>query len=44
MIFSFKCWVVVVLKFGSEVVIEEFLDNFYINVGKVIVKSWIKFE
>lgn len=32
------------LKAGVETGIEEFLDNSYINVGKAIVKAWIKPE
>jgi len=39
---SFKRRVVSALQAGSEAAIEEFLDNPYINVGKAIVKSWIK--
>ncbi len=32
------------LKAGVETGIEEFLDNPYVNVGKAIVKAWIKSE
>ena len=41
---SFKRRVVGALQAGSEAAIEEFLDNSYINVGKAIVKGWIKPE
>jgi hypothetical protein len=41
---SFKRRVVGALQAGSEVAIEEFLDNPYVNVGKAIVKGWIKPE
>lgn len=41
---SLKRRAVAALKSGSEAAIEEFLDNPYINVGKAIVKSWIKPE
>ncbi len=41
---SFKRRVVGALQAGSEVAIEEFLDNPYINVGKAIVKGWTKPE
>jgi hypothetical protein len=34
--------VVAALQAGSEAAIEEFLDNPYVNVGKAVVKSWIK--
>ncbi len=32
------------LKAGGEVAIEEFLDNPYVNVGKAVVKGWMKPE
>ena len=32
------------LKAGSETAIEEFFDNPYVNVGKAVVKGWIKPE
>jgi len=41
---SFKRRVVSALQAGGEVAIEEFLDNPYVNVGKAIVKGWIKPE
>ncbi len=41
---SFKRRVVGALKAGSETAIEEFLDNPYVNVGKAVVKAWIKPE
>ena len=41
---TFKRRAVAALKSGTEVAIEEFLDNSYINVGKAIIKSWIKPE
>ena len=41
---SFKRRVVSALQAGSEATIEEFLDNPYFNVGKAIVKGWIKPE
>ena len=41
---SFKRRVVGALQAGSEAVIEEFLDNPYINISKAIVKGWIKPE
>lgn len=41
---SFKRRVVGALQAGGEVAIEEFLDNPYINVGKAIVKGWLKPE
>jgi hypothetical protein len=41
---SFKRRVVGALQAGSEAAIEEFLDNPYVNVGKAIVKGWIKPE
>lgn len=34
--------VVAALQAGSEAAIEEFLDNPYVNVGKAVVKGWIK--
>ena len=41
---SFKRRVVGALQAGGEAAIEEFLDNRYVNVGKAIVKGWIKPE
>jgi hypothetical protein len=41
---SFKRRVVGALQAGSEAAIEEFLDNPYVNVGKAIVKGWMKPE
>jgi hypothetical protein len=41
---SFKRRVVGALQSGGEAAIEEFLDNPYVNVGKAIVKGWIKPE
>lgn len=41
---NFKSRVVGALQAGSEVAIEEFLDNPYVNVGKAIVKGWLKPE
>lgn len=41
---SFKRRVVGALQAGGEAAIEEFLDNPYVNVGKAIVKGWIKPE
>ncbi|WP_333462398.1 hypothetical protein [Microcoleus sp. herbarium7] len=41
---SFKRRAVGALQAGSEAAIEEFLDNPYVNVGKAIVKGWIKPE
>jgi hypothetical protein len=41
---SFKRRVASALQAGGETAIEEFLDNPYINVGKAIVKGWIKPE
>lgn len=32
------------LQAGSEAAIEEFLDNPYVNLGKAIVKGWLKPE
>jgi len=39
---GFKRRVVGALQAGGEVAIEEFLDNPYINIGKAIVKSWLR--
>jgi uncharacterized membrane protein YgaE (UPF0421/DUF939 family) len=39
---SFKRRAVRALQAGGEAAIEEFLDNRYVNVGKAIVKGWIK--
>jgi uncharacterized protein YjbI with pentapeptide repeats len=41
---GFKRRVVSALQAGGEAAIEEFLDNSYINIGKAIVKGWIKSE
>lgn len=41
---SFKRRVVGALQASGEAAIEEFLDNPYVNVGKAIVKGWIKPE
>ncbi|MEZ2230693.1 hypothetical protein [Microcoleus sp.] len=41
---SFKRRVVGALQAGGEAAIEEFLDNPYVNVGKAIVKGWMKPE
>jgi hypothetical protein len=41
---SFQRRVVGALQAGGEAAIEEFLDNSYVNVGKAIVKGWIKPE
>ena len=41
---SFKRRVVGALQAGGEAAIEEFLDNPYVNVGKAVVKGWIKPE
>jgi ABC-type Na+ efflux pump permease subunit len=41
---SFKRRAVGALQAGGEAAIEEFLDNPYVNVGKAIVKGWIKPE
>ena len=41
---SFKDRAVSALQAGGEAAIEEFLDNPYINVGKAVVKGWIKPE
>ena len=32
------------LKAGGETAIEEFLDNPYVNVGKAVIKGWLKPE
>jgi hypothetical protein len=41
---SFKRRVAGALQAGGEAAIEEFLDNPYVNVGKAVVKGWIKPE
>lgn len=41
---SFKRRVAGALQAGGEAAIEEFLDNPYVNVGKAIVKGWLKPE
>ena len=41
---GFKRRVVGALQAGGEAAIEEFLKNPYVNVGKAIVKGWIKAE
>jgi 3-oxoacyl-ACP reductase-like protein len=41
---SFKRRVVGALQARGEAAIEEFLDTRYVNVGKAIVKGWIKPE
>jgi hypothetical protein len=41
---SFKRRAVGALQAGGEAAIEEFLANPYINVGKAIIKGWIKPE
>ncbi|MGL5064668.1 MAG: hypothetical protein ACRC62_32195 [Microcoleus sp.] len=41
---SFKRRAVGALQAGGEAAIEEFLDNPYANVGKAIVKGWMKPE
>ncbi|MEG4625589.1 hypothetical protein Q5691_15045 [Microcoleus sp. w1-18aA5] len=41
---SLKRRAVGALQAGTESAIEEFLDNPYVNVGKAIVKGWIKPE
>ena len=41
---SFKRRAVGAFQAGGEAAIEEFLDNPYVNVGKAIVKGWIKPE
>ena len=39
---SLKRRVAGALQSGGEAAIEEFLDNPYVNVGKAVVKGWIK--
>jgi hypothetical protein len=39
---NFKRRAVGALQAGGEAAIEEFLDNPYVNVGKAIVKGWMK--
>lgn len=41
---SFKRRVACALQSGGEAAIEEFLNNPYVNVGKAIVKGWIRPE
>ena len=41
---SFKRRVVGALQSGGETAIEEFLDNPYVNVGKAVIKGWMKPE
>lgn len=41
---SFKRRIVGALGAGGEAAIEEFLDNSYLNIGKAIIKGWIKPE
>lgn len=41
---AFKSRVADALQAGSEAAIEQFLDNPYVNVGKAIIKGWIKPE
>lgn len=41
---DFKRRLVSVLQAGGEAAIEGFLDNPYVNVGKAIVKGWMKPE
>lgn len=41
---SFKRRVVGALRAGGEIAIEELFDNPYLNVGKAIVKGWMKPE
>jgi hypothetical protein len=41
---SFKRRLVGALESGGEVAIEEFLDNPYVNIGKAVIKGWIKPE
>ncbi len=41
---GFKRRVVGALLAGGETAIEEFLDNPYVNVGKAVVKGWMKPE
>jgi hypothetical protein len=39
---SFKRRILGALGSGGEVAIEEFLDNSYLNIGKAIIKGWVK--
>ncbi|MEH2423813.1 MAG: hypothetical protein V7K48_23775 [Nostoc sp.] len=39
---SLKRRIIGALQGLSEAAIEEFLDNSYINIGKAIIKGWIK--
>jgi hypothetical protein len=39
---TLKVRAVSALQAGGEAAIEEFLDNPYINVGKAVVKGWMK--
>ncbi|MFB2892928.1 hypothetical protein ACE1CI_08285 [Aerosakkonemataceae cyanobacterium BLCC-F50] len=39
---KFKRRAVSALQAGGEVAIEEFLDNPYVNIGKAIIKGWMK--
>lgn len=41
---SFKRRVVGAFQAGGEAAIEEFLDNPYVNIGKAVIKGWIKPE
>ncbi len=41
---SFKRRWISALQDGGEAAIEEFFDNPYVNVGKAIVKGWMKPE
>jgi predicted phage gp36 major capsid-like protein len=41
---SLKRRAVGALQAGGEAAIEEFLDNPYVNVGKAVVKGWMKPE
>ena len=41
---SFKRRAVGALQAGGETAIEEFLDNSYVNIGKAIIKGWMKPE
>jgi hypothetical protein len=41
---NFKRRVVGALQAGGETAIEEFLDNSYVNIGKAVVKGWMKPE
>jgi uncharacterized protein (DUF305 family) len=41
---SFKRRVVSAMQAGGEAAIEEFLDNSYVNIGKAIIKGWVKPE